>query len=236
MQVKVRKFARSKRKCHPAELTRKNQKMRRALQTNRSQRFSLGQMRNLHSSYKRYWSTKLSSGNDWETVMSKYEDIAGLFIANYPEENCEEFPNAIVKWKFTKERVASKIMKLKLGFRRAIDSGKKSGDGRMVGALFNECYKIWSGSPAVEALNIGLETSMINERSEDSSSLENEDSPCGHRSEAQSTHEEDGASCDSLVESIKNRASFNIATSGVSAPVGPSSGPVVKQKNLILPQ
>ena len=26
------------------------------------------------------------------------------------------------------------------------------------------------------------------------------------------------------------RASFNIATSGVSAPVGPSSGPVVKQK------
>ena len=32
------------------------------------------------------------------------------------------------------------------------------------------------------------------------------------------------------------RASFNIATSGVSAPVGPSSGPVVKQKNLILPQ
>ena len=49
-----------------------------------------------------YKTTKLSSGNDWETVMSKYEDIAGLFIANYPEENCEEFPNAGVKWKFTK--------------------------------------------------------------------------------------------------------------------------------------
>ena len=96
-------------------------------------------------------------------------------------------------------------MKLKLGFRRAIDSGKKSGGRRMVGALFNECYEIWSGSPAVEALNIGLETSMINERSEDTSSLENEDSPCRHRSEAQSTHEEDGASCDSLVESIKNK-------------------------------
>ena len=36
--------------------------------------------------------------------------------------------------------------------------------------------------------------------------------------------------------SALTRASFNIATSGVSAPVGPSSGPVVKQKNLILPQ
>ena len=35
---------------------------------------------------------------------------------------------------------------------------------------------------------------------------------------------------------VSDRASFNIATSGVSAPVGPSSGPVVKQKNLILPQ
>ena len=152
-----------------------------------------------------YKTTKLSSGNDWETVKSKYEDIARLFIANYPEENCEEFPNAGVKWKFTKERVASKIKKLKVGFRRAIDSGKKSGGGRMVGALFNECYEIWSGSPGVEALNIGLENSMINERSEDSSSLENEDSPCGHRSKAQSTHEEDGASCDSLVEPIKNK-------------------------------
>ena len=56
-----------------------------------------------------YKSTKLSLGNDWETGKSKYEDIARLFIANYPEENCEEFPNAGGKWKFTKERVASKI-------------------------------------------------------------------------------------------------------------------------------
>lgn len=32
-----------------------------------------------------------------------------------------------------------------------------------------------------------------------------------------------------------SRAAFNIVTTGVSAPVGPSSGPVVKQKIQIMP-
>ena len=76
----------------------------------------------------------------------------------------------------------------------------KCGSGRMVGAFFNECYEIWSRSPAEEALKMGLKTVVINERNEDSSSLENEDSPYGQSSETQSTHEEDGASCGSLVD------------------------------------
>ena len=50
---------------------------------------------------------------------------------------------------------------------------------------------------------------------------------CIHQIPQSSTH---------VLHAKTGRASFNIATSGVSAPVGPSSGPVVKQKNLILPQ
>ncbi len=66
-----------------------------------------------------YKTTKLSSGNDWETVWetvkNKYEDITKLFIAHYPVEGSDEFPNAEVKNKFTKHRITSKINKLKLG-------------------------------------------------------------------------------------------------------------------------
>ena len=37
-----------------------------------------------------YKTTKLSSGNDWETVKSKYEDIVKLFTAHYPVESSAE--------------------------------------------------------------------------------------------------------------------------------------------------
>ena len=64
---------------------------------------------------------------------------------------------------FTKDRIAAKVKKMKNGFRKAINSGRKSGGGRVVYALYDDCYAIWSGSPATEAVAEGIETTTINE-------------------------------------------------------------------------
>ena len=69
------------------------------------------------------------------------------------------------------------IKNLKIGFRKVIDSGRKSGGGRAVGSLFMECNDIWAGSPAVEKLDGGLESSFINEENRDSCFCNHSDSP-----------------------------------------------------------
>ena len=108
-----------------------------------------------------YKTSKLMGGQDWETVRSKYEDIKEKFISNYPNEESEEFPNFKSKDQFTKERLAAKIKKIKTSFRKAVDSGRRSGGGRVTYALYNECYEIWAGCPAVESLDDGVESSSI---------------------------------------------------------------------------
>ena len=113
--------------------------------------------------YKAY---QASNGKDWETVKRKYEDIIERFLERYPSEISDasqvanKYPNGRDKSVFTKERVVSKIKKIKLGFRKAIDSGRRSGGGRVVTQLYDECLEIWSGSPAVESMKSGLESSV----------------------------------------------------------------------------
>ena len=58
------------------------------------------------------------------------------------------------------ERVVSKIKRTKLGFRKAIGSGRRSGGGRVVTQFYEECLEIWSASPAVESIESGLENSV----------------------------------------------------------------------------
>ena len=88
-----------------------------------------------------YRTAKVSLGHDWETVKSKYNDIAQLFISNYPKETSVEFPNSEILDTFNKGRIAAKIKKLKMGFRKAIDSGRQSGGGRAVGSRSRNAMK-----------------------------------------------------------------------------------------------
>ena len=67
-----------------------------------------------------YKTAKVMSGRDWETVRSKYHDLKDTFISNYPNSTDV----------FTKERMAAKIEKIKTAFRKAVDSGCRSGGGR----------------------------------------------------------------------------------------------------------
>lgn len=77
-----------------------------------------------------YKSSKLSEGQDWETIRSKYEEIHRIFVAAYPDDKeggGGEFPRVKTKHEFTKERITQKLKKLKNNFRKAVDSGRKSG-------------------------------------------------------------------------------------------------------------
>ena len=113
---------------------------------------------------------KSSQGLDWEAVKSRYEDITERFIANYPKNEdsglpCEAFPNKNNTGVFTKERILRKIKRIKNSYRKAVDNGRKSGCGKVVATFYDECSQIWSGSPAVESIVGGVESSSLENES-----------------------------------------------------------------------
>ena len=114
-----------------------------------------------------YKAAKMAKGLDWETVRTKYDEIAARFQARYPNPdsgvNLDEYPNCESPEKINKAKIAPKIKRIKANFRKAVDSGRKSGGGRIVLALYDECHEIWSGSPAVESLPDGIESTSLME-------------------------------------------------------------------------
>ena len=116
-----------------------------------------------------YKTEKSSLGVDWDTVKAKYDNILDKFIENYPKVKNEAYPNSdTLTSVFTKERIIAKIKRIKLCFRKAIDSGRRSGGGKVVTVLYDECCEIWSGSPAVIAIPNGLESSRDDSVNSDS--------------------------------------------------------------------
>ena len=61
---------------------------------------------------------------------------------------------------FTKARIISKIKGIRVKYRRAVDSGRRSGGGRVVATFYNACESIWGGCPAVETINGGIKSSL----------------------------------------------------------------------------
>lgn len=116
-----------------------------------------------------YKIAKTSENFDWETCQSKYADILDLFISQYPSaENAiqldKEFPHQ--ENELTKAILTSKMKAIRSKFRAAIDSGRKSGHGRVVLLFFDKCQEIWGGSPATTTLQNGIETSQISDEQE----------------------------------------------------------------------
>ena len=89
---------------------------------------------------------KVSKGGtniDWESCQSKYTDILELYWEHYPSSQEEsaaiekEYPNK--KEEITKVILTSKLKNIRRKFRQAIDSGKRSGHGRVVLLYFKIC-------------------------------------------------------------------------------------------------
>eukprot|EP00794_Sanderia_malayensis_P020624 gene20624-22659_t len=116
-----------------------------------------------------YKASKTALGLDWETIKSKYEEILELFHTRYPKEGAdfskEQYRHISDPTVITKDKIVSKIKRIRTMFRKAVDSGRKSGGGRVIFALYDECEEIWAGSPAVNSMNDGIESSFSNESS-----------------------------------------------------------------------
>lgn len=134
-----------------------------------------------------YKTSKAAENTDWESCPSKYGDLLDMFNNQYPSpENAEkigkEYPHKMGD--LSKSVLTSKLKMIRKKFREAVDSGRKSGHGRVVLLYFEVCQEIWGGSPATTTIAGGVETSEIDglsEKSEsestegDSSPLDNED-------------------------------------------------------------
>ena len=98
-----------------------------------------------------YKADKEGRGFDWESVKTKYDDLRTQFIERYPTTGpSSDFPHDAQN-EFTKERINLKIKVIRQKYRTALDSGKRSGGGRIVAQFYDKCSVIWGGSPATNA-------------------------------------------------------------------------------------
>ena len=85
-------------------------------------------------------SQKEYQGINWEDTRNKYEKIKEIFIDRYPTEEAdiERFPNETkVEEIVTKDRISAKTKIIRADFRKAVDSGNKSGGGRVVFTFYS---------------------------------------------------------------------------------------------------
>ena len=106
-----------------------------------------------------YSSLKDFDGLEWESVKSKYEDIRSEFLFGCMTKGMtmqEDFPHSTSL--FSRERIASKIKDLRKKYKKAVDTGKRSGGGRTVACFFDICNEIWGGCPSTTSIGHGLDT------------------------------------------------------------------------------
>ncbi|CAL9702249.1 unnamed protein product [Knipowitschia caucasica] len=115
-----------------------------------------------------YKTNKLQESVDWETCMSKY--IMSAFHEQYPRDSPDrEFPHDSTA--ITKGHLTAKIKNIRGKYRQAVDSGRRSGHGRVVLMFFELCEEIWGGSPATRSIEQGIETADLVETSSSTSEL-----------------------------------------------------------------
>ena len=71
----------------------------------------------------------------------------------------KDFPHK--KEQITKQIVSSKLKSVRLKFRQAVDSGRRSGHGHVMMILYELCEKLWGGSPATEQIEGGIESTEL---------------------------------------------------------------------------
>ena len=103
---------------------------------------------------KTYAADCMFEGKDWEGVKSKYNKILALYVDRYPKETSEDFPKEMLPDSpFTRDRTATKVKAIRKGYKKAIDTGKKSGGGRIVWSFYDICNEIWGGCPAIQSID-----------------------------------------------------------------------------------
>ncbi|KAK7177197.1 hypothetical protein R3I93_001242 [Phoxinus phoxinus] len=75
----------------------------------------------------------------------------------------------------SKAQVTPKLKNIRSKYRHAVDTGRRSGQGRVVLIFYELCEEIWGGSPATRSIDAGIETGDLEETS--TSTVEPSDSP-----------------------------------------------------------
>ena len=120
-----------------------------------------------------YKTSKAAESTDWESIKSKYSDIFNLFKERLPESDDErkeidkDYPHK--KEDVSMQALTSKLKATRTKYRQAVDSGRKSGHGRVVMLYFELCERLWGGSLATEQIPSGLETADLDNDSPNSS-------------------------------------------------------------------
>ena len=58
-----------------------------------------------------------------------------------------------------KHLLETRIKAVRGNYRKAVDTGRQSGGGRVVATFYELCQEIWAGSPATESIASGVESS-----------------------------------------------------------------------------
>ncbi|KAK1890211.1 Snake venom serine protease PTLE1 [Dissostichus eleginoides] len=123
-----------------------------------------------------YKTTKVQENVDWESCKSKYSDIGDAFQKQYPRTPTEkDFPHDASA--ITKVQHTVKIKQIPSKYTHAVDTGRWSGQGRVVLLFFELCEEVWGGSPATRTISSGIETGDLEESSSGPSLERSNDSP-----------------------------------------------------------
>ena len=71
-------------------------------------------------------------GVNWESTRTKYEHIKWKFCQQYPEVEDEKFPRTNDLDAIMKEPVSAKLKSIRTHIKKAVDTGKRSGGGRII--------------------------------------------------------------------------------------------------------
>ncbi|CAL8405068.1 unnamed protein product [Boreogadus saida] len=103
-----------------------------------------------------YKVSKLQENVDWESCHSKYTDLLTEMQRQYPKEATEDFPHDAMA--MTKSQLTSKLKNIRCKYRGAVDTGRRSGQGRVVMLYYELCQEIWGGSPSTPCIEGAMET------------------------------------------------------------------------------
>ena len=113
-------------------------------------------------------------GVNWESKRTKYEQIKSKFWEQYPEVEDEKFPRCKDLDSIMKERVSAKLKSIRTDFKKAVDTGKRSGGERIIFTFYELCERIWGGCPAVNSISHGIDTSTPKEKTRGVEPMQND--------------------------------------------------------------
>ena len=124
-----------------------------------------------------YKASQIHAGFDWESIKTKYVDSTEMFVKRYPTTatgtvDRDSYPKFDSGNQFTKERVLLKIKAIRVKYKAALDSGRRSGGGRVVATFFDMCSNTWAGSPSAQCIDCGLQSFNVGSVQKDTEEAE----------------------------------------------------------------